>query len=58
MTVTIRFLINDSDKGLQDATITGSSISDVVNQLFIRLQGAKFTIVSITSTNPAKGKRS
>jgi hypothetical protein len=57
VTVTIRFLINDSEKGLQDATITGSSISNIIDQLFIRLQGAKFTIVSITTTNPAKGKR-
>jgi hypothetical protein len=58
MTVTIKFLINDSDKGLQDATLTGSSISDIVNQLFIRLQGVEFTIVSIATANPAKGKRS
>ena len=58
MTVTIRFLINDSEKGLQDATLTGSSISNIIDQLFVRLQGAKFTIVSITTANPAKGKHS
>ncbi len=57
MTYRVRFLITDSEKGLQDDTITASSVSDLINQLFIRLGGTKFTIVSIQHTNAKAPKR-
>ena len=57
MTYRVRFLINSSEKGPQDDTITASSVSDLINQLFIRLQGVKFTIVSIQATSAKVTKR-
>lgn len=57
MVYRVRFLINDSEKGLQDDTITASSTSDLINKLFVRLQGVKFTIVSIQATSAKAPKR-
>lgn len=57
MVYRVRFLINDSEKGLLDETLTASSVRDIVDQLFIRLQGVKFTIVSIQHTNAKTPKR-
>lgn len=53
----VRFLINDSEKGLLDETLTASSVRDIVDQLFIRLQGVSFTIVSIQATSAKAPKR-
>lgn len=47
MKLRIRFMIKDSEKGLQHAEITATSVRDAINQLFIRLNGEEFIIIDV-----------
>lgn len=47
MKLRIRFIITGSEKGLQHAEITATSIRDAINQLFVRLNGEQFTIIDL-----------